>query len=155
MSPSLLHEAPIQIRLQPNEVRILLHRANERSCRSHVRCAVKDEISGVIDRQREVAVLGVLLRSRFRLELPPWVSFCEKGFDVRTRADPWRVADLKVEATPCEDGGEVESPVEEALLIGHALSGNKPGVLRCDPVDIRGEREGQVIALGLIEFVPA
>ena len=51
----------------------------------------------------------------------------------RIRPHPRRVTDLQVEAAAGEDRGEVEVPVEEALLLGDPLAHHQPRMLARAP----------------------
>ena len=79
----------------------------------------------------------LLLRCLRRLvcQLPPGIAFCKKSFDVPTGTHPRRVSELKVEPSSFEHRGEVEIPMEEALLFGDRFSDPQPRVLIEDLLD--------------------
>ena len=86
---------------------------------------------------------------------PPHIEFRQQRFDVPTRPHPRRVAHLQVKTTTTKDSGEVEFPVEEAVLLGNLLSFLQPRSLRNKRRDVSdGSGVDPVIELSIAQSVP-
>src|SRR5699024_4970919 len=136
VSPSELHEAPVEIWLCSCNQWVSCFVGYKRSRTNHISRSVENKLIHVLSGKSLFAHLLLRCLRRLVRQLPPGIAFCKKSFDVPTGTHPRRVSELKVEPAVGKDRGEVEIPVEEALLFGDSLGHPQPGMCieyRLDP----------------------
>ncbi|MPM40543.1 hypothetical protein SDC9_87187 [bioreactor metagenome] len=129
VGPGLLHEAAVEIGLQPGEEGIVDDRSGVLGGGDDRTGCVDDQLAHPGQRQGRLPAGPPGGFARFERQLPPRVALGEQGVDVGAGPHPRRVADLQVEAAVAEDRREVELPVEEALLGGDPLAHPEPRVV--------------------------
>src|SRR5699024_4982510 len=88
-------------------------------------------------------------------QLPPGIAFGEKRFDVPAGTHPRRVSELEIEAIAFKDCGEVELPVEEALLLGNRFGDVQPrmGLKNC-LYSGSSTRQSTLVGFEFVQFRP-
>src|SRR5699024_8071279 len=139
------------------------------SCDERVSCFIGDErgstdhIGGTVEHECEGTVLGKSLLTHLLLlslrwfvrQLPPGIAFGEKRFDVAAGTHPRRVSELESEAIAFKDCGEVELPVEEALLLGNRFGDVQPrmGLKNC-LYSGSSTRQSTLVGFEFVQFRP-
>ena len=121
--PSMRHEVSIEVRAGP----VISGYIASEPTNSAVDATSRDpkRTASTAPSRASVSLLDAAPSSRVRWlvrEYPPGVELAEQRGDVQVRAYPRRVPHLQVEPTTVEGSGEVEFPVEEALLLSDLVA---------------------------------
>src|SRR5699024_9812110 len=155
MAPSLLHETAIPVRPEAGCNGIIRFTPEKFSSTFISGLKTKIFYKTLSVYKNSVFFVGPLVSWYFLFKCERYVKITEYFSFVPIWTHPRRVSYLEVEAASLEHCGEIEVPVEEALLFGDSLGHPQPGMCienRLDPG--RCTSESPLVGLVLVEFCP-
>src|SRR5699024_4612101 len=155
MTPDQGHEAAIKVCLHADKSRVVSDCAEELVRPFNIHNAIQYQFFYPVERQSNLSDLFTLRFGWFECQLPPGIALGQQRIHIDDRPHPRRVSELEVEAAALKHCGEVEIPVEEALLFGDPLCHLQPGMCLENRLDPGGStRKRPLAGLELVKFCP-